>query len=404
MELAVYITGHGYGHLTRTLEVVRRMYALHDSGESGVDSLSVHVRAPYALEDIIDAIGREPDSHEPVRLDIGIVQQDALRIHVPATIAWLEHYFGDRGDRAVEEEADWLARNDIDLALVDIPPRAFDACRLAGVPAVGLANFGWDWIWRELGSQDSRFGKFAAKAARAHASCHLLLETVMSVGLDTFPRRLKIPLVARISGLDRNTVRSRLGLPLDRRVVMMSFGGEGLDRFERPDAGFFERHAVVLSSPMRDMGPPFAHVSAECARKQGVRYCDLVMAMDALITKPGYSTVAECLANRTPLVWTDRGAFPEAEVVAAYIRAHLPNRFLSRDDLLRGRWTRALDALLEQPSEFPVVPIDGADVAARHLFAMGTRNSTQQTDEPGAPGRLAVEIRAGRDFTTPTGS
>ncbi len=369
MNLAVYITGHGYGHLTRTLEVVRKLYELHDQGPNPASRpLQVHVRAPYPLTDVVDALGRPPDSHARIRLDVGIVQEDALNIHMPATLAWLEHYFGPDGDQGVAEEAAWLQKTGVDVALVDIPPRAFDACNRAGVPAVGLANFGWDWIWRHLARKDPRFEPFARAAAKAYASCHLLLRTVMSRGLETFPRCRAIPLIARVSPHTSEGVRRRLHLPVDRPLVLLSFGGEGLSGLPKPDPGLFDRIGVILTSPLPDPGDPFIFVAEDRMRREGLRYCDLIKAVDLVITKPGYSTVAECLANRTAMLWTGRDDFPEAPVVIDYIQKHIPNRYISREDLLEGRWGEAVEALLQRPGPFADVPVNGAEVAAHALL------------------------------------
>ena len=38
---------------------------------------------------------------------------------------------------------------DAALVVADIPPLALAAARLAGVPAIALGNFTWDWIYRD---------------------------------------------------------------------------------------------------------------------------------------------------------------------------------------------------------------------------------------------------------------
>ena len=76
-----------------------------------------------------------------------------------------------------------------------------------------------------------------------------------------------------------------------------------------------------------------------------VRYEDLVGACDAVMTKPGYGIVAECIANGTPMVYTARGRFAEYDCLVAGIEAHLPNAFISQDDLHAGRWSDALETV-----------------------------------------------------------
>ena len=52
-------------------------------------------------------------------------------------------------------------------------------------------------------------------------------------------------------------------------------------------------------------------VSNDALRAASVRYEDLVRASDAILSKPGYGIVAECIANGTSLVYTSRGRFAE---------------------------------------------------------------------------------------------
>jgi hypothetical protein len=101
-----------------------------------------------------------------------------------------------------------------------------------------------------------------------------------------------------------------------------------------------------------------------------VRYEDLVAASDAVMTKPGYGIVSDCIANGTPIVYTSRGRFAEYPCLVAGIEAHLPNAFISNDDLRAGRWLPALERVLAQQRRQPDVDTSGASVAAGLLLSL----------------------------------
>src|SRR5262249_47146461 len=105
-------------------------------------------------------------------------------------------------------------------------------------------------------------------------------------------------------------------------------------------------------------------------RAAGVRYEDLIAACDAVLTKPGYGIVADCLANGTPLIYTPRGQFAEYAVLVSGIEAHLPHAFISNADLYAGRWAAALEAGLAQPRRQVDIDANGAPVAADVLLQM----------------------------------
>lgn len=363
MNLAIYITGHGYGHLTRTLEICKKLREIDPS-------VRLHTRTPFPLPHISEALTFEPDSHNKVRLDIGLAQKDSLRWDLEESLQRLEWFYGPEGDRQVEMEARWLETNRIDAALVDIPPRAFEACRLAGVPAYGSTNFSWDWIWRDLTELDRRFAPYADKASAAYNTCTTLYRTVMSDGLDAFPVQEEVPLVARISQRDPHDVRRLMEFPEGKILVMLSFGGEGLKDIQLPNRSVHDRFQFLVTEPIDDPGPPYRYIPNAEFREKELRYCDLVKAVDIVMSKPGYSTVAECAANETAMVYTDRQRFAEYPVVKAYIEQYLVNAYVPRDRLTAGHWAGALNRLADRmPFHYPPNRIDGAEVVAGKLHA-----------------------------------
>ncbi|MDP8206631.1 MAG: hypothetical protein P9L92_08225 [Candidatus Electryonea clarkiae] len=361
MNLAVYVTGHGYGHMTRTMEILRYLKIEYNE-------VRVHIRAPFPKEHIIEAAGFKPDSHVPIRLDIGLVQKDSLSIDIPRSVEKLEYFYGSDGDRLVQEEANWLRNNQIDIALIDIPPRAFEACALAGVPAFGSTNFSWDWIWSDLADDDPRFEPYAGKARAGYQTCKCLFRTVMCKGLDAFPVVQDVPLVSRISQHDPFETRDSLGIQHEKVVIILSYGGSGLEGLTLPPKAIHDRFLFVVTEPMKDPGEPFFYISDSYLRSLNLRYCDLVRMADIVMSKPGYSTVAECVGNKTAMVYSDRGRFAEYPVIANYIEEFLPSRLLESNHLRSGNWMDSLDSLTaERPFKFPETRTDGAKTVVRLL-------------------------------------
>ncbi len=361
-RIAVYVTGHGYGHFTRTMEISRLLHELHDNVE-------IHVRAPFSLSHILNTLGREPASHAEIRLDIGLVQHDSLRWNKEKTLQQLAFYYGREGDLRVRQEAEWLTKTGINAALLDIPPRAFEACHMAGVPAYGMTNFSWDWIWADLAEEAPEFHEYADRAAQAYNTCALLFCPQMDAGLDNFPVQQEVPVVARLSSREPEEVRKIMGFPSNRPLVMLSFGGEGLRDGGFPPESLHDKFAFIVTEPIADPGKPFIYVRDEDYFGRGLRYCDLVRAADIIMTKPGYSTVAECTGNKTALVYSNRSRFAEYPYIKAFIETHLPNEHIPMDQLLSGNWGPTLNSLYQKmPFTFPETRTDGARVVADLLY------------------------------------
>ena len=97
----------------------------------------------------------------------------------------------------------------------------------------------------------------------------------------------------------------------------------------------------------------------------GLRYEDLVRAVDVVLTKPGYGIISECIANDTAMVYTSRGRFagirrPRARDAALPALRVSGQRRAARGPLARGARRRGRRHRRRRESP----RTDGADVIA----------------------------------------
>jgi L-arabinokinase len=359
--LAVYVSGHGFGHSTRTAEVLmavrRRAPGL---------PIAVVTSAPAGL---FEGIVAPPLDVRRVECDVGLAQKDALVIDEEGTVAaWRRFAAGWAG--LVEREAAWLRSAGARLVVGDIPPLAFAAAARAGVPSAGVSNFSWDWIYGHLGARVPGLAEASAHAREAYANADVLLRLPFAGDLSAFRRIEDVPLVARKPPLPRAEARRRLGLD-GRPAVLLSFGGLGLPGLRTEAFGSLSGYQLLLTGRAGDgrVPPNLRRLDGEALAALGLTYPDLVGAADVVVTKPGYGIVTDCVGAGTRLVYTDRGDFPEYPVMVAEMPRYLPCVFASNGEVREGRLGRALEAVLALP--FPDSPrTDGADVAAEKLLAL----------------------------------
>ncbi|HEX6737270.1 MAG TPA: glycosyl transferase, partial [Vicinamibacteria bacterium] len=155
--IVAYVSGHGYGHATRTAEVLRVVRALAPG-----QPLAIVSQAPAWLFEQALPGGFEL---RPRPVDVGLAQHGALSIDEAGTAArWRE--FAAGLPARVREEAAWLRSVGARAVLGDVPPLAFAAAAEAGVRSVAVANFSWDWIYRHLGGRQPILAEAAEEAAR----------------------------------------------------------------------------------------------------------------------------------------------------------------------------------------------------------------------------------------------
>ena len=357
------ISGHGFGHAARQTAIMR---ALHRTRPDV--AIDIRTSAPrWLFERALDF----PFSFEAVELDTGVVQVDSLRVDVGASIAGAAVFHRTLGER-VDAEARALTAGGADLVVGDIPPLACAAAARAGIPAIAVGNFTWDWIYAGYPETAALAPDLVRTLRNAYSQATAAWRLPLHGGFDAIETIVDVPLVARRSTREPGDVRRRLGLPPDRVLLLFAFGRYGIGNVDWSRVARMEQcHVVFTTGPHAPRGPdgdPFTTLDEGVMAEQGIGFEDLVAAVDVVVTKPGYGMIAECAANDTALLYTSRGRFPEYEVLVAGLPALVRGAFIDLDALFGGRWGDHLDRLLAQPRPEPPAA-DGARVAADALAA-----------------------------------
>src|SRR5688572_21711553 len=365
-----YISGHGVGHATRSIEVINHILAKRPETRVGV-----RTSAPRWL---FDLTVKGKVTFTTLEADTGVVQVDALTLDEADSIRRASSFHSDLVTRAASETRS-LRELGAGLIVGDGPPLASAVGASAGIPSISIGNFTWDWIYADY--PRVRLAPSLLPAIRgAYAKGSMALRLPMSGGFESFSNVKDIPFIARVASMSREDVCKRLKLPADKPLVLASFGGYGLPGLDTDTISKFKKYTVVTTanvplSRVRKDTPAvverkgaFISVNEEAMYDAGVRYEDLVGAADVVVTKPGYGIISECIANDTAILYTSRGHFPEYDVLVEEMPKYVRSAFITQDDLFAGKWESALDKLRAQAKLKKKPEMNGADVAAEILL------------------------------------
>jgi hypothetical protein len=367
--IVFYVSGHGFGHASRTIEVINAMLSKRPETRIGV-----RTAAPRWL---FDLTVKGKITFSTLETDTGVVQVDSLTLDEADSIRRASAFHSDLVTRAASETR-VLRELGAGLIVGDIPPLAFAVGGAAGIPSIGLGNFTWDWVYADY--PRVRLAPSLLPAIRtAYSRASMALRLPMSGGFDSFSNVKDIPFIARHATRTREEVCKLLKLPSDKPIVLASFGGYGLPGLETDALAKFKKYTVITTAnlplgrtrkemPTAERKGSFISVNEETMYDAGVRYEDLVGASEVVVTKPGYGIISESIANDAAVLYTSRGHFPEYDVLVAEMPKYLRNAFISHDDLFAGKWETHLDKLLAQPKLKKKPETNGADVAAEMLL------------------------------------
>lgn len=345
MSVVFYISGHGFGHASRSIEIINVLIERRPE-------LRVIIRSSVAPW-LVQRTARPGVTLSPAEVDTGVVQLDSLNLDADASIARAEAFMATFPQR-VATEVSFLREQGAVMTVSDLPALGIASGRAAGIPAIASGNFTWDWIYAHYEGGEN----IAAQIGAVYRDTTFALRMPMWGGFETMPEVLDIPFVARRSGRDPAEVRDALGLPPDRRIVLTSFGGYGLTGLNEDALRAMEDFHVLLPGMLDE------HAMSD----RGYRYEDLVRAVDVIVTKPGYGIISECIANGTAMLYTSRGDFREYQVLVDAMPRYLRCAFIGQEDLFAGNWRAHLNQLLAQPEPLLRPPVNGAEVAADILL------------------------------------
>ena len=340
-RIAYFISPHGFGHAARACAVMAEMVRLRP----GVYfDLFTEVPEWFFQESLPECF-----AYRRLASDVGIVQLSPFVEDLDATVERLD--LSPLADSwAVGAIAQELRTHKYGLVVCDIAPLGLAAAARAGIPSVLVENFTWDWIYSSISDAPARLRDHGSRMAEIFSSADLRIQTEPEC--ERLSRATRVAPVARQPMLTRQEVRSGLGVPDDEKMIVVSMGGVPWDSggFSAPEhtagawivvpggtEGGAKRRGRLLLLPFH----------------ADIYHPDLVAASDVVVSKLGYSTVAEAYCAASALAYVERARFPESPVLARWVEANLVSARIEENDLESGVWLEAVDTLLKVPRRTP---------------------------------------------------
>jgi hypothetical protein len=374
-HLLLAVTAHGYGHLAQSSPIVealaRRCPGLRVTLQGDIDPEFARRRLPAGFAQLAQAA------------DLGLVMDG------PLTIRWAESLaayadFELGYERRLDAQTRLIEGLAPDLVLADIPWLPLDAARRLGIPGVGLCSLTWYDILRECPLADRVAPAVLTRMRRVYGEARRFIRPAPCMPMDWLPNAVDVGPIARHRPNRGAELHERLGIPAERPLALMQFGGfDGFDPLhDWPEQD--RVHWLVPELKGR------ARRDASGLRGLGLDLLDVLGSVDLTVAKPGYGTYAEAACNGVPILYVSRGDWPEEPALNAWIAQQVPALEVPLADLLAGRLAGPIDRLLAAGRVAPVEPsgIEAAADLLEPLLRPGARPApgSGPMDPGGGPG------------------
>ncbi len=359
-HIAYYVTAHGYGHGVRSCDILGALLAAHPALRVTV---TTDLPESFLRSRLPFADGRL--ALRPGAFDVGMVQKDSIRVDVAATLAEAQELLAERPE-LIDYEAEMLRGEGADLVVADVPSIPLEAAAEAGIPAVAVGNFSWDWIYEPFAVRDPRWRPIIRMFTEGYRQAKCLLKLPFSPAMSLFPKQVDIPLLAK-PGRPRRAELARLtGADPAKRWILLSFTSLAWDEAALREVEELVDFEFFTVKPLAWAGLGNVHA----VDRQAIGFSDVLASCDAVVTKPGYGILSDCVANAKPIVYAEREDFIEYPLLERELKRFLKNVHIPAEDLYAGRLGAALAAIAAAPEPRETLPGDGAEKAAEILAGL----------------------------------
>jgi UDP:flavonoid glycosyltransferase YjiC (YdhE family) len=303
--ICFYLTGFGFGHLTRSLAIMEQLLKSRPDIHIIIkaDDRLLEKAGQYLAGYQGRFILRSFRSHFSIFFDSVsfCVDRQATRDDI---CRWI-----DTLPASAEQETYFLKNNQVQLVVSDIVPEAFEAASQAGVPSMGISNFTWYEICVDVLGEDPALQTLLAMYKKARGMMVYPYSTGQLIPID---HTIAVGAVAR--PFDQGKVHElRLQYKhSDRPLVFLSVGGS--TRVEavplRSDMDYLVTMGVDVPQ-----GPNVHRLPADMPDSH-----NYLAACDLAITKCGWSTVAEATLAKVPMwLMVSKNGWLEERCISAEI-------------------------------------------------------------------------------------
>lgn len=344
-SIGFYISGHGFGHATRMIAIIRSLFELRED-------LRVHVRTSVPPWLFHKSLPNKQVHVVPTEENLRVSYTRGLSVDSENTLFALEKYVKDKRNYLAEHLA-YCKKHNIEIIISDIPPFILEVAAKQQCPSIAISNFTWYDIYEPLCNKAESHFKALKALWSAYQKADLAMVLPFNVEMQMFKHKINVPLVARIPTRTKEEVRKSLGVSQQKPLVFLSLGLHRLS-----DASALCKVIEVLRK-LNCTILMSSNLTGKVQQEKAVHYIpskdpnsqDYVRACDLVIAKTGYGIVSECVAYGIPMIFTTRTGFCEDEVTKEFLLKRGYSKYISVDKLFSGEIGDSVKTLLAESGE-----------------------------------------------------
>jgi len=346
-HLVVDLSSHGFGHAGIACPVLNVL-------RSWDQTLKITIRTTIPARWLAQRLEFEFDYLEFI--DFGMVMAGTWAVLAEESLTAYSKIHDD-WDSHVIEAARRLQALAPSLLLSNVPYLSIAAAHMIGRPSVAFGAVNWADIFHCYCGHLPGAEPILHQMIETYDRADIFLQPVPAMSMPSIRRHRLVGPIARLGRRRGAELRRRFNIRPDDRIVLLALGGIPTN-FTFDSWPRFADTTIILASQIQTN-----HPNVVVLDDPEFPFVDLIASSDAVITRPGYGTVAEAGCNGIPILLVPREGWPETPAFLDWLSRNGRVLILEECELREGDFLSKLRALQDMPAPPAPAPTGATEVA-----------------------------------------
>ena len=354
MNIAFFISSHGFGHAARACAVMQKLW----------NALEVNI---FIFTTTPEWFFRNslnfPFIYIYEKTDVGLIQSSPFEEDLDKTIIALNQFYPIKKER-LENLKRFLGKENISLIFSDISPLGIVLGEEIGIPTVLIENFTWDWIYEYYVEQNPKFVRYIdyLKKINQLVSVHISCEPYCI----NYSEAIKVSPIFREPKINAHSIRRQLNIGDDKDLVLITMGGIPIENTIHVNPKKFSNSIFLF--PVNSYHDIESNGNIiYLPHNHGYFHPDLVNACDLVVGKLGYSTIAEAYSMDKPFLFIGRKNFRESVVLQRFVQENMISEMIDLDTIFSDESLSRMKSLIKD-NKNKKVQTNGADEVVKIII------------------------------------
>lgn len=325
LKIAYYISSHGYGHLIRSLALIRFLltkkitdfppeefdFFFYDKSDIDFDITIIIDNERHA-----SLIRKDPylkDIHIiNSNYDIAIKTSDLIDIDIKETVNDFRKFI-NKADHHIDDQCRVIRKHGFDLIISDIGFVPIASAGLCKLPSYILGNFTWEEVFYDyLQKGYNVYKSDILYLLDCYNMAKIYFQLPLSLKFRLNTRMVPIGFITRKSLHCGNLIREKLNLISENAYIFDTLDLQGKYGFEYNLEGFPENYKFII---WNRYDKPINNERFIYINEKDFDFEEALAACDIIFGKPGYNLLSQAIIYNKKTLLINRRGFIETDTI-----------------------------------------------------------------------------------------